>query len=113
MRAGEVIFQLETLPHPVFERSGNDLKTTVKISLKQALLGFRKTLTHLDNREIVLDRTGKITKPGEVEKVIREGMPVYEAASDKGDLIVTYQVELPQTLTHEQRESKPSSSVSL
>jgi len=95
VRAGEVIFQLETLPHAVFERAGNDLKTTVKISLKQALLGFRKTLTHLDNREIVLDRTGKITKPGEIEKVIREGMPVYEAASDKGDLIVTYQVELP------------------
>jgi DnaJ-class molecular chaperone len=50
VRAGEVVFTLETLPHAVFERVGNDLKTTVKISLKQALLGFRKTLTHLDNR---------------------------------------------------------------
>ena len=52
-------------------------------------------MTHLDGREVSLERTGKITRPGEVEKIIGEGMPVYEAASDKGDLIVTYKVELP------------------
>ena len=90
VRAGEVIIKLETLPHKVFERSQNDLKTTVTISLKQALLGFEKELTHLDGRKIKLNRVGKITNPGYVEKIRGEGMPVYEASSDKGDLIVTY-----------------------
>jgi len=52
VRAGEIIFKLETLPHPTFERVGNDLKTTIKITLKQALLGFEKELTHLDGRVI-------------------------------------------------------------
>jgi DnaJ-class molecular chaperone len=107
VRAGEVIFKLETLPHPVFERAGNDLKATVKITLKQALLGFERTLSHLDGREIIINREGKITKPGEIEKIMGEGMPVYEQSSEKGDLIVTYQVELPQKLSQEQRESKP------
>ena len=35
-------------------------------------------------------------------------MPVYEASSQKGDLIVTYQVELPKKLTQEQKDSKYS-----
>jgi DnaJ-related protein SCJ1 len=49
--------------------------------LKQALLGFEKELTHLDGRKVKLNRKGKITKPGEVEKIRGEGMPVYEASS--------------------------------
>jgi DnaJ-class molecular chaperone len=104
VRSGEVIFKLETLHHPVFERVGNDLKTTVRISLKQALLGFEKELTHLDGRSVSLSRVGKITNPGMVERLPGEGMPVYERASEKGDLIITYQVELPKTLTAEQKD---------
>ena len=99
MRAGEVIFKVQTLPHSVFERAGNDLKATVKITLKQALLGFEKELTHMDGRKITLNRKGKITKPGEIDKIREEGMPIYEASSDRGDLIVTYEVELPTKLT--------------
>ena len=104
VRSGEVIFKIETLPHPVFERSNNDLKTTVKITLKQALLGFERVLTHLDGRKIKLTRT-KITKPGEVEKIRGEGMPIYEVSSEKGDLVVTYQVEMPAKLSQDQRDS--------
>lgn len=97
---------MQTLPHPVFERSGNDLKTTVKITLKEALLGFTKQLKHLDGRKVNINRTGKITNPGQVDKLTGEGMPVYEMSSDHGDLIITYQVELPQKLTQEQKDRK-------
>lgn len=57
--------------------------------MKQALLGFEKELTHLDGRQIKITRS-KITKPGEIEKIRGEGMPVYEFPTDKGDLIITY-----------------------
>jgi DnaJ-class molecular chaperone len=83
------------LPHPTFERQGNDLKITIKISLRQALLGFKSEIKHLDGRRVTLNRTGKITNSGQIEKVTGEGMPVYEMSSDRGDLIITYQVELP------------------
>lgn len=33
-------------------------------------------------------------------------MPIYEYPSDKGDLFVTYQVEMPKELTPEQKECK-------
>ena len=103
-RAGDVVFKVETIPHPVFERVQNDLKATVKISLKQALLGFEKELTHLDGRTIKLSilntmTRNKITRPGDIEKIRSEGMPVYEVPSEKGDLIITYEVELPKVLS--------------
>ncbi len=43
----------------------------------------------------------KITKPGEVEKIKGEGMPIYDYPTDNGDLFVTYQVEFPKVLTDE------------
>lgn len=105
IRAGEIVVNIETVPHPLYERVKNDLKATVKLTLRQALLGFEKELKHLDGRKIRLSRT-KITKPGEIEKIRGEGMSVYEYPSDRGDLIITYQVVMPDKLTQEQKDSK-------
>ena len=103
MRAGEVIFKVETLPHPIFTRDGNNLKINVKISLKQALLGFNKEIMHLDGHKVYLKKT-KITRPGEVEKIKGEGMPLYDYPSEYGELIVTYTVEFPKELSQEQKD---------
>ena len=88
------------MPHKTFTREKNDLKATITITLRQALLGFEKELTHLDGRQLKISRN-KITRPGEIEKIKGEGMPVYEYPSDRGDLVITYQVELPKELTPE------------
>ncbi len=50
---GNVVFKLrERQGHPRFRREGNDLHHTMHISLKEALLGFRKSILHLDGREV-------------------------------------------------------------
>jgi DnaJ family protein B protein 11 len=64
IRAGKVLVKVEEIPHPTFVRKGNDLKLTVEITLKEALLGFVKEINHLDGHEVELDRFGKVTKPG-------------------------------------------------
>lgn len=64
------------------------------------MLGFEKELIHLDGHKVSLKRT-KITKPGEVERIRGEGMPIYDYQSDYGDLMVTYDVEFPKVLTKE------------
>lgn len=41
------------MPHPVFERVNNDdLKMYMNITLKEALLGFEKEVTHLDGHMV-------------------------------------------------------------
>ncbi|KAI0077869.1 DnaJ-domain-containing protein [Panus rudis PR-1116 ss-1] len=94
---GDVIFVLKCKPHPSFERSGNDLLTTVHITLSEALLGFsRILLTHLDGRGIhVSSPKGKIIKPGDSIVLRGEGMPHYKNPDQKGHLYVIMEVDMP------------------
>lgn len=48
VRPGSIRVKIQQVDHPVFERKGNDLKTRIKITLKEALLGFTKEIKHLD-----------------------------------------------------------------
>ena len=101
--SGDVVFRLATRKHDRFARVGDDLHTTVTLSLKEALLGFKRTLKQLDGRLIVLKRTDVVTPPGHKERTMGEGMP--KGVGEFGDLIVTYQVEFPKELTPQQREA--------
>jgi len=51
-RAGDLIFVIVTAPHENFIRSKQDLKTKMTISLKEALIGFTRTIKHLDGRNV-------------------------------------------------------------
>lgn len=104
VKPGPVKIKVILLEHDVFERKGNDLKTRIHISLKEALVGFEKQLVHLDGHEVHIDRQDKVTKPGLMERFKGEGMPVFEQYSEIGDLMVTYIVDLPDKLTEAQKE---------
>jgi DnaJ-class molecular chaperone len=65
--------------------------------MKEALLGFEKTISHLDGHKVKLSKTG-VTNPGEKQKIIGEGMPHHQFGSEFGDLFVTYEVEFPKDL---------------
>jgi len=103
VRAGSINIKVIQLDHDVFERKGSELKTRVHINLKEALIGFEKTLIHLDGHEVHINRLDKVTKPGLMERFKGEGMPVFEQYSEVGDLMVTYIVELPEKLSEEQK----------
>ncbi|KAH9945316.1 DnaJ-domain-containing protein [Epithele typhae] len=94
---GDVIFTLKISAHESFERSGNDLLTTVHITLSEALLGFsRILLTHLDGRGVrVTSPPGKIIKPGDSIILRGEGMPQYKTPDHKGNLYVILEVDMP------------------
>jgi len=95
---GDVVFVLNTRAHKSFERSGNNLLTTVHITLSEALLGFsRILLTHLDGRGIhVSSPPGKIIKPGDTIVLRDEGMPVYKNSDHKGNLYVMLEIDMPE-----------------
>ncbi|XP_039114088.1 dnaJ protein ERDJ3B-like [Dioscorea cayenensis subsp. rotundata] len=99
--AGDLKFRIQTAPHDRFRREGNDLHTTVTISLIQALVGFEKTIQHLDEHVVEIGSKG-ITKPKEVRKFRGEGMPLH-LSNKKGDVYVTYEVLFPKSLTGDQK----------
>lgn len=94
---GDVIFVLNTKKHASFERSGNDLLTTVHITLSEALLGFSRILiTHLDGRGIqVTSPRGKIIKPGDSIVLRDEGMPIHKSTGQKGNLYIMLEIDMP------------------
>jgi DnaJ-related protein SCJ1 len=100
--AGNVVFRLRTLPHAVFTRVGDDLRAELRISLREALLGFRKALTHLDGRKVWVESHG-VTQPGAIITLANEGMPRHQQGSQAGALHVTVSVDFPAQLTPEQR----------
>jgi DnaJ-related protein SCJ1 len=99
---GDVIFVVQTKPDAVFTRKGNDLEATMKISLREALLGFTKTLTHMDGRAVTVSQDG-VTQYNKRVKIAGEGMPIHHVPSEKGDLYVTLQFEMPRELSDSQR----------
>jgi len=100
---GDVIFTVQTTNHKRFKRNGNDLEVTVPLTLSQALLGFTKTIKHLDDHAVELHESG-ITQHGTRRRIAEEGMPVHNVPSEKGNLFVTYEVELPNYISQEQRK---------
>lgn len=77
-RSGNINIKVEELPHPVFQRVKNDLKLHMEISLREALLGFEKEITHLDGHKVKVNKLGVTTKPGLVSRFKGEGMPIFE-----------------------------------
>lgn len=101
--AGHLIFEVQQIPHEKFTRDSNsvDLHTDIHITLKQALLGFDLTISHLDGHEVRIS-SGKVTQPFYTKKVKGEGMPHHNYASQKGDLYVRFIVDFPAQLDGDQ-----------
>ncbi|XP_010878282.1 dnaJ homolog subfamily B member 11 [Esox lucius] len=101
---GDLRFRIKVLKHPVFERRGDDLYTNVTISLVEALVGFEMDIVHLDGHKVHIVRD-KITKPGARLWKKGEGLPNFDNNNIRGSLIVSFDVEFPQTqLDENQRE---------
>ena len=101
---GDLIVRLVQKRHNFFtEREGNDLKATMELNLKEALLGYSKTIKHLDGRQITIE-SNKPTQPFSVRKITGEGMPVHNFPNQKGDLYIKFIVKLPKTLSESEKE---------
>lgn len=98
---GDVIVIISTKPDPVFRRKGNDLETTLKISLRDALLGFSKRITHMDGHEVVVARS-QVTQYGTKIRIDGEGMPLHNVPSEKGNLYVILEFDMPKVLSDDQ-----------
>jgi DnaJ-class molecular chaperone len=74
------------------------------ITLKEALLGFSKSVMQLDQSEVMVERT-EITKPFQVLTMKGDGMPHFEFPSERGDMLVKIIVDFPKQLSQAQKDA--------
>jgi len=91
---GDLVLQIRTYNHPLFERKGDDLYTNITISLVDALSGFEMDIEHLDGHKVHVSRE-KITWPGARIRKKGEGMPNYENNNLFGTMYITFDVAFP------------------
>ncbi|CAJ1056669.1 dnaJ homolog subfamily A member 4 [Xyrichtys novacula] len=97
LEPGDVIIVLDQKEHSVFQRNGDDLMTKMNIKLVEALCGFKRSITTLDNRQLIINSPpGQVIKHGDLKCVQNEGMPIYRDPYEKGQLFVQFQVEFPE-----------------
>ncbi|CAO3667709.1 unnamed protein product [Rhizopus stolonifer] len=99
----DIEFILEEKPHVVFKREGDNLRMTIQLTLLEALTGFQKKIKTLDDRTLSVNNTKSVIQSGQESRVSGEGMPNSKTGK-KGDLIITYDVKFPTTLTDSQKQ---------
>lgn len=120
LEPGDVVIVLDQKDHPVYRRQEDNLIMKLQIKLVEALCGFRKTIHTLDDRMLIISSPagsailvsrpnlitclwyiiwffffqGQVIKHNDFKCIQNEGMPVYRAPYEKGQLLVQFEVSL-------------------
>lgn len=94
---GDLHLQVRVTNNTPFIRQGNHLVYAKKVSLKEALCGFKFHIDHLNGNKLGLN-INAIVYPGAKQVIKNLGFP-------SGDLIIEFTVEFPENLTQEQKDS--------
>lgn len=100
---GDLFLIVSIKPHPVFKIRENkiDLDTELKVDLYTAVLGGEVLVPTLGN-DVKL-RIAEGTQSGKTLRISRRGMPQLNAPETFGDLYARVLVQVPTTLTPEER----------
>jgi molecular chaperone DnaJ len=98
---GDLYVVLDIQGHEVFQRSGNDIHVSIPVSVPQATLGATIEVATLEGDQKITIPAG--TQPGDQIMLKNKGVP-HLRSNRRGDQIVTVRVEVPKSLTEEQRQ---------
>ena len=104
--AGDLLVEIRVEPHERFGRSGRNLTVTVPATFPEVALGGDIDVPTLDGATVKL-RLKPGTPSGSRHRVKGKGITTTtkRQGTKSGDLIVTVEVEVPDTLTDEQRSA--------
>ena len=100
--AGDLYLRVRIRPHAVFERKGTDLHTRVAVPLTTAVLGGEAQVPTVTGP--VRLKIPETTQSGQVFRLKGHGMPAVGKPDERGDLYATVDVQLPRSLSREQRQ---------
>jgi DnaJ homolog subfamily B member 4 len=100
---GDIKIKIKITEHEQFVRQQNDLVYKTKISLKDALCGFTVEIPHLNKKMLrISNQTNVETVYPGYQRILEDLGMITE--TEKGKLIVEFDVEFPKDITKEQRE---------
>jgi molecular chaperone DnaJ len=98
---GDLYLVLHVKPHRYFRRRDDDILLDVSINVAQAALGAKISVPTVDGDEPLSVPAG--TQAGRVLRLKGKGVP-HVRRTGRGDQLVVLSVEVPRTLTKDQRE---------
>ena len=98
---GNFYIEIEVAPHKFFRRNGNDILLDIDINMAQAALGDEINIPTLDGDVKLRIPSG--TQPGRVFRLKDKGVPILHR-TERGNQMVTVNVQIPTTLSDEQEE---------
>jgi DnaJ family protein A protein 2 len=104
-KTGDLVVVVTTLEHNLYKRKNFDLYYTVKISLYEALTGFKFNLRQLDDTYVTISSTpGEIIKHKDMKMVKGLGLPIFKETFSYGNLFLEFDVEYPDIITGKNAE---------
>lgn len=101
--AADIVFIIKDKPHEIFKRDGSNIKYTHKISLKEALTCNTTIRVPTLAGEMINLPIHEIIKPNTIKKIPYKGLPHTKGDNKFGDLIVSFDIIFPDSLSQESR----------
>ena len=98
---GDLIIYIEEVPHPLFQRQGNDVVLHLPVSFPAAALGGTVEVPTLTGKAKLKIAPG--TQSGKILRMRGKGIP-YLRSAGSGDQLVQIQVYVPTKLNNEERQ---------
>ena len=100
--AGDLLVSVTVRPHSLFRRDGTSVYLDQPVSFLQASLGAELEIPTIDGK--VKWNLPAGTQPGTTFRLRGKGIPAVNGRG-RGDQFVTVNVQVPRSLTHEQKEA--------
>ncbi|XP_074271940.1 uncharacterized protein LOC141595887 [Silene latifolia] len=100
----DLVFVINEKRHGVFQRDGNDLIISYKVTLAQAIGGTTVNIITLDGRNLSIPVTEIVTPNFELV-VAQEGMPIAKEPRQKGDLRIKFDIKFPAKINVDKKKA--------
>jgi len=99
---GDLFLNIQIKPHPVFKRDGDNLRCDVTVDLYTAVLGGEVQVPTMNGNVSLKIPPG--ADSGKTFRLRGKGMPNPHKPKQRGDLLTTVHVKVPQKLSARERE---------
>jgi curved DNA-binding protein len=99
---GDLYLNITVKPHPIFKRDKDNLRCDVDVDLYTAVLGGQARVSTLNGDILLKIPAG--TNSGKTFRLRGKGMPNPRNPQQRGDLLITIQIRVPQRLGPREQE---------